>query len=116
MKKKETDLQCINKNPFFFIVDLFLLFFFLSFSIFLFCNNTYWMVSSYSTQPFAMTAENSRSIIALPQQETHVVERIPQTTTTQSSWSQLVHAEIMGTKKTIKKIPSHPVNHAKLMS
>lgn len=57
------------------------------------------MVSTYSTQPFTMTAETSRSVIALPQ-DAQLNRRMSDVTAnkikSELTWSQLVHAEIIG--------------------
>lgn len=58
------------------------------------------MVSTYSTQQFAMTADNSRSPFSLPSDgpaTTRVNREMVQTKIkSELTWSQLVHAEIMG--------------------
>lgn len=57
---------------------------------------------TYSTQPFSMTAETSRSVIALPQ-DAQLNRRISNVTNnkikSELTWSQLVHAEIIGIYK-----------------
>jgi hypothetical protein len=58
------------------------------------------MVSTYSTQPFSMTADTSRSAISpLPErQTTRQISDVVSEARIKSelSWSQLVHAEIIG--------------------
>jgi hypothetical protein len=56
------------------------------------------MVSTYSTQPFSMTADTSRSAISSPAdgQITKVSENIQTKIKSELTWSQLVHAEIIG--------------------
>lgn len=60
------------------------------------------MVSTYSTtttQPFTMTADTSRSVIALPQ-DAQLNRTLSDVNTpkikSELTWSQLVHAEIIG--------------------
>jgi hypothetical protein len=58
------------------------------------------MVSTYSTQPFSMTADTSRSAIS-PLSEEQNARRISDVVSetkikSELSWSQLVHAEIIG--------------------
>lgn len=64
------------------------------------------MVSTYSTQPFTMTAETSRSVIALPQ-DAQLNRRMSDVTTSkiksELTWSQLVHAEIIAVTSAMRK-------------
>jgi hypothetical protein len=58
------------------------------------------MVSTYSTtKPFTMTADTSRSVIALPQ-DVQLNRNLSDVNTikikSELTWSQLVHAEIIG--------------------
>lgn len=56
------------------------------------------MVSTYSSQPFSMTADTSRSAITSPTdgQVIKTPEKIQTKIKSELTWSQLVHAEIIG--------------------